>query len=746
MNSPPGRQRSSANPDDLNRSMPLGDLLALGIHIQAGVKPEVLLQEVAETFHRVMRSPQVYVRVRHGDTDHFEAMAFAGITPAQQAALQRQTVPPGFYQGLLKPEFAVSDSFLIPAGLVIEPGADTANHDTLLLLLRGRNERILGVILLALPEARQNFMPNIPILEAIARQAALALSNARLAERSARLLAKEQLLAELGRDVSATLDLPTILARTVERLLAAFQTGSIILVDAAGSIELLAPASLSHDPAAARAPDGQAETMIDWVAQKGVAFFSNDLLAERERLPPTWEADKLARFFNMAAPLRACIAVPLWSGGRVIGTINVGSDQPGAFSYDDVDLLEAIAAQVGGPITSARLYDEAQRLAAQVQHRAEQLTILNNLARTANASLDLRESLAAATRQIQAGFGYSHVELFLVDDETNEVVLNAVAGRDDPQLTGYRQHIAIGLIGRTVRTGQTQQVDDVAQDSDYYVRNEREGTRSELCVPIVVSGRVLGLLNLESQDVAAFTQDDVAVLETAADVLAGAIENARLYHRAQAAAVLEERNRLARELHDSVTQQLFSMTLTAQAARAHMAKNPDRALLQLERLQETAAAALAEMRALIFQLRPPALRDKGLVAALQQHIAALSRREGLRIELNVTGDERHAQGLEQQLFRIGQEALNNVIKHARASRVQLLLDFAADQVRMRVIDNGIGFDVAATAAQEGESSQHSRHLGLVSMRERAIEIGGTMELRSVIGGGTEITVMVPRAA
>jgi signal transduction histidine kinase len=726
--------------------MPLGDLLALGTHIQAGIKPEVLLQEVAETFHRVMRSPQVYVRVRHGDTDHFEAMAFAGLPLAQQAALQKQTVPPGFYQRLLKPEFAVSDSFLIPAGLSIEPGVATAAHDTLLLLLRGRNERIMGVIALALPEARQNFLPNIPILEAIARQAALALSNARLAERSARLLAKEQLLAELGRDVSATLDLPTILARTVERLLAAFQAGSIILVDAAGNIELLAPDALPHDPAAAGRPVRQAEAMIDRVAQQGLAFFSNDLAVEPERLPPDWEADKLACLFNMATPLRACIAVPLWSGGRVIGTINVGSDQPGAFSYDDVDLLEAIAAQVGGPITSARLYDEAQRLAAQVQHRADQLTILNSLARTANASLDLRESLAAATRQIQAGFGYSHVELFLVDDETNEVVLNAVAGRDEPHLAGYRQHIAIGLIGRTVRTGQTQQVDDVAQDSDYYVRNERVETRSELCVPIVVSGRVLGLLNLESQDVAAFTQDDVAVLETAADVLAGAIENARLYHRAQAAAVLEERNRLARELHDSVTQQLFSMTLTAQAARAHIAKNPERALLQLERLQETATAALAEMRALIFQLRPPALRDKGLLAAFQQHIAALSRREGLRIELNVTGDERHAQGLEQQLFRIGQEALNNVIKHACANRVQLLLEFAADQVRMRIIDNGIGFDVTAETIQEGESNQHSRHLGLISMRERAIEIGGTMDLRSVIGGGTEIRVTVRRNA
>lgn len=248
----------------------------------------------------------------------------------------------------------------------------------------------------------------------------------------------------------------------------------------------------------------------------------------------------------------------------------------------------------------------------------------------------------------------------------------------------------------------------------------------------------LGLLNLESEVVSAFTDEDVRVLQTAADILAGAIENARLYHRAQEAAVLEERNRLARELHDSVTQQLFSMTLTSQAARAHLEKNPQRAATQLERLQETASAALAEMRALIFQLRPPDLGDQGLVSALQQHIALLSRREGLRIELSATGDERLARGSEQTLYRIIQEALNNVVKHAQATVVRVVLDFSADHLQVRVVDDGQGFDVAAPPKRD------SRHLGLISMRERAAEIGGVLQLHSAPGEGTTVVVTVPR--
>src|SRR5207237_6443987 len=133
----------------------------------------------------------------------------------------------------------------------------------------------------------------------------------------------------------------------------------------------------------------------------------------------------------------------------------------------------------------------------------------------------------------------------------------------------------------------------------------------------------------------------------------------------------------------------------------------------LERLQETAAAALAEMRALIFQLRPPGLSEQGLIVALQQHVTALSRREGLTVELKVNGEERYARGAEQAIYRIVQESLNNVVKHAGACDVAITLDLKPDQLILHVADDGSGFDPSS------ESYLNARHLGLTSMRERA---------------------------
>jgi signal transduction histidine kinase len=711
------------------RQLPLGDLLALGSQIRADDTPESLLHEVAETLRRVVTSAQVYVRLRNIDSDAFEAAAFAGIPAAIETRLRAEPVLPSTYPLLLRPELRVSDSYLIPAGGDSPNAADTAaappDSPTLLVPLRGRGDRLIGVIYIALSASPALDPTAAQVIEAIARQAALAVENVRLAERSARLLAKEQLLAELGRDVSATLDLDDILSRTVERLDAAFGSGSLCLLEDDGA---LAVAAVSPDELALLgARFGLGEGMVGWVAQQGRSFFVNEIRGD-------------SAFTPIEPAYGSCIIAPLRSGGRVIGTLNVGSPQPGAFTYEDVDLLEAIAAQVGGPITSARLYQQSQRLAAQVQRRADQLAVLNTIARTASATLEQEYSLPEVTAQIRNGFGYDQVDLFLVDDETNELALAASFGALTSMGAGYRQHMNIGLIGKSARSGQTLRADDVRADAGYFAVAERSETRSELCVPIIASGRTLGLLNLESPQLAAFNDEDVAILETVADVLAGALENARLYRRAQAAAVLEERNRLARELHDSVSQQLFSMTLTAPAARAQLEKNPQRAAAQLDRLQETATAALAEMRALIFQLRPPALRDQGLVAALQQHAQALSRRESLAIALSVVGDDRMARGLEQPLFRIVQEALNNVVKHASARNVTVSLEFSAERVLVRVADDGLGFDPEATPSGQG------RHLGMISMRERAAEIGGTMELRSRIGGGTEVAVAVPRAA
>lgn len=719
---------SSANPEGVP-ALPLGDVLALGSHLRADDTPETLLYELAETVRRVVGAPYVYVRLRHVDTDALEAAAFAGVAPALQQRLRAEPVAPGAYQALLRSEHRLSNSFLLSADEFYAATAPSADADiaggfaTLLVPLRGRGERLIGIVFVALVASAPPLSPaTTQVIEAIARQAATSVENVRLAERSARLLAKEQLLAALGRDIGATLDLDAIVARAVERIATAFGSGALALVDQSGAFTVTAAGGATMLLGHSFAP---AEGIIGWVVEHDRAFFANSFDARSPHSPLDHNA-------------QSAIVAPVRSGGHVIGTLIVGAPIPHAFTYEDVDLLEAIAAQIAGPITSARLYAEAQSLAAQVQRRADQLAVLNTIARLASASLDQEQSLPRVVEQVRTGFGYHQVDLFLHDEETGELVLAASAGPGSTVALGYRQLTTKGLLGRAARSSRFVHTDNAPGEPDFVPVAGRPDTRAELVVPITASSRLLGLINVEATVANAFSLEDQHLLETVADVLAGALENARLYRKAQAVAVLEERNRLARELHDSVTQQLFSMTLTSQAARTQLERNPQRVAAQLERLQETSTAALAEMRALILQLRPPALRDQSLVAALQQHAQLLAQREGISITLSVSGDERLARGVEQPLYRIVQEALNNVFKHANAKNVEVSLEFATHQLRVRVVDDGQGFEPTATAPGA------NRQIGMLSMRERAAEIGGTMDVYSTPGTGTEVVVTVPR--
>ncbi len=199
----------------------------------------------------------------------------------------------------------------------------------------------------------------------------------------------------------------------------------------------------------------------------------------------------------------------------------------------------------------------------------------------------------------------------------------------------------------------------------------------------------------------------------------------------------EERAHLARELHDSVTQALFSMTLLTRTTEMLLDRDMDAARKQLTGLRDLQREALAEMRALIFELRPGNLEKDGLIHALNTHTAALQGRIGLPIVVKTELRERLPIALEEVLYRIAQEALHNIVKHAGARHVRLELGRDAEGVRMRIVDDGRGFD--PTAVPDG-------HLGLAGMRVRAEKIGAAFDVRSQPAGGTTIEVVVPEAA
>jgi signal transduction histidine kinase len=208
--------------------------------------------------------------------------------------------------------------------------------------------------------------------------------------------------------------------------------------------------------------------------------------------------------------------------------------------------------------------------------------------------------------------------------------------------------------------------------------------------------------------------------------------------QAEELAVLQERNRMARNLHDSVTQTIFSMRLTAEAARMLLDREPARVGVELDKLQALATSALAEMRSLIFELRPTAVTELGLIPALRHHVVTLERQYGLMVDLQVSG-EPHLSELEaQRLFRVSQEALNNVVKHAHTDRACLTLRFDGEHVYLQVEDQGIGFDPQSLGKAEN-------HIGFVSMRERVEAMGGLLTVDSQPGQGTRVTVEVSSA-
>jgi signal transduction histidine kinase len=205
--------------------------------------------------------------------------------------------------------------------------------------------------------------------------------------------------------------------------------------------------------------------------------------------------------------------------------------------------------------------------------------------------------------------------------------------------------------------------------------------------------------------------------------------------RAEEVAAAQERARLARELHDAVTQTVFSMNLTAEGARLACQSSPKKVPGMLDRLQELGRDALAEMRSLVDELRPRSVADIGLVNSLQRHLAVRRKREGLDVRLAVSGEERGPEAMKEALFRTAQEALNNVLRHSGVMKAAVELDFGEGEVCLRVRDAGKGFEPAAPAG--GES------FGLVNMRERVEAVGGSFRLDSKPGAGTTVEARVP---
>jgi signal transduction histidine kinase len=313
-----------------------------------------------------------------------------------------------------------------------------------------------------------------------------------------------------------------------------------------------------------------------------------------------------------------------------------------------------------------------------------------------------------------------------------------------------RQH---GLLGAMLRRSTPYRVDDIRADPGFWGWPAAHPTLvSFLGVPITEpgsgdgngagggGGAVLGAIWLANKaGGGAFTSDDEHLITLLAAHAGIALTNARLYERSRELTVVEERTRIARELHDAVAQKLFSLRLTADAAATLVDRAPERAVAEVRRVRDIAGEVLAELRSVIFALRPAELEDAGLVATLGKHVEILNRVHDASLRWTAAGVPPLPGEVEDVVFRVAQEALHNALRHSGANHVDVSLRPAGAELVLEVTDDGRGFDVPATL-------RGSRRLGLASMRERAASIGAELDLTSALGGGTTVRLAVPQGS
>jgi signal transduction histidine kinase len=371
-----------------------------------------------------------------------------------------------------------------------------------------------------------------------------------------------------------------------------------------------------------------------------------------------------------------------------------------------------------------------QTLERRVQERTRELATLLEVSHNVAATLELTPLLDIILDQLKSVVDYSGAAIFsLVDDDL--VLLAQRNWHLRTEGTG-QPHIPLlkfPVDSEVLRRGEPIIIADLHHHlpESRRLQNTSEAQRQKpsadihswLVVPLLLKREMIGLLNLEHCEADAYSPAQANLVLTFANQVAVAIENAKLYQQAQKAAATEERHRLARELHDSVTQSLYSLTFFAEASR---------------RLAE--AGDLKEMRLLVYELRSPMLEEQGLAGILQHRLDAVEKRAGVEARLLVDGAVELPPPVEEGLYRIAQEALNNALKHASATSVTVLIRANNERVELEIVDNGCGFDP--------NLSRDSGGIGLASMQERADALGGVLAIYSIPGEGTQVRVSLLR--
>ncbi|MCX7711313.1 MAG: GAF domain-containing protein [Clostridia bacterium] len=448
------------------------------------------------------------------------------------------------------------------------------------------------------------------------------------------------------------------------------------------------------------------------------------------------------------ANVKSFLSVPLVVGVNPIGTVAVVDKISGEFRAEDERILSMLASVAVIGLENSRMYQEEQRRHLEDERRRHVAEGLRDVLTVLNSNKPLPEILDFIIIQALKLLGTDTGALYRLQSDKGVLRIEAARGLPEEYIAEMMIPVGAGLVGQSVALRKPIAVANIKESIPREMLNSpskiqehlrwvTENFHASLAVPLICKDEIYGGIVLYYQEAKDFSQEEIELAMTFADQTALAIDNARLRAQAEEVAVAAERSRLARDLHDAVTQTLFSSSLIAEVLPKIWEKNPIEGKKRLDELRQLTRGALAEMRTLLLELRPSALTESGLKELLTQLTQAVMGRSRIPIQLTVEGQPNLPPDVKIAFYRIAQEALNNITKHSRASQVRINLlctDKKGEQFgdgELRIEDNGCGFEIEKVTPE---------HLGLGIMRERAEAVGADFQVESRSGEGTVILV------
>jgi len=449
--------------------------------------------------------------------------------------------------------------------------------------------------------------------------------------------------------------------------------------------------------------------------------------------------------------LRCWMGIPLIVKGRVIGMLTLDHREKGYYTFRDAEVALAFANQVGVAIENAQLYQaEKDRLAASERRRLVAEGLKETMS-VINSSHSLSRVLETVLDQIYRLLNADSAVIFRLDEEASgaDALIAKLTTKNPPKEFEEVGDVSLSPSDLDARIQNKEplvvenlSLEDV--ESHYTSATMQELGRvvqdkfgASIATPLVVGGELYGVIILYYEEPRQFSDEAVSLATSFADQASLAIENARLNKKVEEAAVVEERNRMARELHDSVTQSLYSVTLFAEAAKRMAEQDePERVGSHLENVERMSQQALKEMRLLIYQTRGAGKGSCCFEDRIKGRLETVERRSGVEATVGVEGKHDLDEETIEELYLITQEALNNAQKHAEATEVEISLNCKGEKIDLAVTDDGCGFDI--------EKARLSGGMGLKNMEERAAKIGGELAIDSEPGEGSTVSVVIPK--